>query len=83
MRQQADEHGAQSVITMTEKNNFVSDNSQDIVISFGAFAMYLYKDDMELALIEALRYFIKNIFGSKDSHLKIFLINFLKNIWSG
>ena len=45
------------VISMTEKNNFVPDNnSQDIVISFGAFAMYLYKDDMELALIEALRY---------------------------
>ena len=44
------------VISMTEKNNFVVDNSQDIVISFGAFAMYLYKDDMELALIEALRY---------------------------
>ena len=43
------------VISMTEKNNFVPDNSQDIVISFGAFAMYLYKDDMELALIEALR----------------------------
>ena len=62
---------------MTVKNNFVSDNSQDIVISFGAFAMYLYKDDMELALIEALRYFIMNIFGSKDSHLKIFFINFL------
>ena len=71
------------VISMTDKNNFVSDNSQDIVISFGAFAMYLYKDDMELALIEALRYFIMNIFGSKDSHLKIFLINFLKNISSG
>ena len=51
------------VISMTDKNNFVSDNSQDIVISFGAFAMYLYKDDMELALIEALRYFIMNIFG--------------------
>ena len=43
------------VISMTDKNNFVPDNSQDIVISFGAFAMYLYKDDMELALIEALR----------------------------
>ena len=40
---------------MTEKNNAVPDNSQDVVISFGAFAMYLYKSDMELALIEALR----------------------------
>ena len=44
------------VISMTDKNNFVTENTQDIVISFGAFAMYLYKDDMELALIEALRY---------------------------
>ena len=43
------------VISMTEKNNAVPDNSQDVVISFGAFAMYLYKSDMELALIEALR----------------------------
>ena len=42
-------------ISMTEKNSAVSDNSQDVVISFGAFAMYLYKADMELALIEALR----------------------------
>ena len=30
------------VISMTDKNTFVPDNSQDIVISFGAFAMYLY-----------------------------------------
>ena len=59
------------VISMTDKNNFVSDNSQDIVISFGAFAMYLYKDDMELALIEALRYYLMNIF---DIDLMIFQI---------
>ena len=44
------------VISMTEKNTFVPDNSQDVVISFGAFAMYLYKEDMEVALAEALRY---------------------------
>ena len=43
---------------MTEKNTFVPDNSQDVVISFGAFAMYLYKEDMEVALAEALRYTI-------------------------
>ena len=43
------------VISMTEKNTFVPDNSQDIVLSYGAFAMYLYKDDMEVALTEALR----------------------------
>ena len=41
---------------MTEKNTFLPDNSQDVVISFGAFAMYLYKEDMEVALAEALRY---------------------------
>ena len=41
---------------MTEKNTLVPDNSQDVVISFGAFAMYLYKEDMEVALAEALRY---------------------------
>ena len=45
------------VISMTDKNTFVPDNSQDIVISFGAFAMYLYKEDMEVALTEALRYY--------------------------
>ena len=42
---------------MTDKNTFVTDNSQNIVISFGAFAMYLYKEDMEVALTEALRYY--------------------------
>ena len=45
------------VISMTDKNTFVPDNSQDIVISFGAFAMYLYKEDMVVALTEALRYY--------------------------
>ena len=45
------------VVSMTDKNTFVTDNSQNIVISFGAFAMYLYKEDMEVALTEALRYY--------------------------
>ena len=45
------------VISMTDKNTFVPDNSQDIVISFGAFAMYLHKEDMVVALTEALRYY--------------------------
>jgi ubiquinone/menaquinone biosynthesis C-methylase UbiE len=53
------------VISMTEKNNAVPDNSQDVVISFGAFAMYLYKSDMELALIEALRYLHSVLFDKK------------------
>ena len=53
------------VISMSEKNNAVPDNSQDVVISFGAFAMYLYKSDMELALIEALRYLHSVLFDKK------------------
>lgn len=44
-----------NVISMTETNDLIGDQSQDIVVSFGAFAMYLYEDDMELALQEALR----------------------------
>ena len=42
-------------LSMTEKNNRLQDNSYDHVISFGALAMYLYKDEMELALREAIR----------------------------
>ena len=57
------------VISMTDKNTFVPDNSQDIVISFGAFAMYLYKEDMELGLTEALRYYAQ-------------LENNYKTVWS-
>ena len=41
--------------SMTQKYEFLSHNSQDHVISFGAFAMYLYKDEMETSLQEALR----------------------------
>lgn len=43
------------VISMTEKDVQVQDESQDVVLSLGAFAMYLYKDEMEIALKEALR----------------------------
>ena len=57
------------VISMTDKNTFVPDNSQDIVISFGAFAMYLYKEDMVVALTEALRYYAQ-------------LENNYKTVWS-
>ena len=57
------------VVSMTDKNTFVSDSSQDIVISFGAFAMYLYKEDMEVALKEALRYYAQ-------------LENNYKTVWS-
>ena len=56
-------------ISMTDKNTFVPDNSQDIVISFGAFAMYLYKEDMVVALTEALRYYAQ-------------LENNYKTVWS-
>ena len=44
------------VISMTEKNELVPDNTQDLVISFGAFAMYLFKEEMVVALKEALRF---------------------------
>ena len=53
---------------MTEKNTLVPDNSQDVVISFGAFAMYLYKEDMEVALAEALRY-LHQLLAYSYSHL--------------
>ena len=43
------------VMPMTQKNEFLPDNSQSHVISFGAFAMYLYEDEMEVALQEAIR----------------------------
>lgn len=43
------------VISMTEQDDGVQDESQDVVLSFGAFAMYLYREDMEIALKEALR----------------------------
>ena len=43
------------VISMTEKDVQIQDESQDVVLSLGAFAMYLYKDEMEIALKEALR----------------------------
>ena len=43
------------VVAMTQKNDFLPDNSQDHVVSFGAFAMYLYEDEMEIALQEAIR----------------------------
>ena len=44
------------VISMTEKNELIPDNTQDLVISFGAFAMYLFKEEMVVALKEALRF---------------------------
>lgn len=44
-----------SVLSMTQTNHQVPDNSQDIVLSVGAFAMYLYQEDMEIALEEILR----------------------------
>ena len=43
------------VLPMTEKNFNIPDNSKDHVISFGAIAMYLYKEQMVIALQEALR----------------------------
>ena len=43
------------VLSMTEKNDKVMDDSIDHVISIGAFAMYLYIEEMELALKEAIR----------------------------
>ena len=43
------------IISMTKKNERISDNSKDHVISVGAFAMYLYVDEMEMALKEAIR----------------------------
>ena len=43
------------VVSMTQKNEFLADSSQDHVVSFGAFAMYLYEDQMEVALQEAIR----------------------------
>ena len=43
------------VLSMTKKNDLIPENSQDHVISFGALAMYLYKDQMEEALQEAIR----------------------------
>jgi ubiquinone/menaquinone biosynthesis C-methylase UbiE len=43
------------VSTMTEKNDNISDNSKDHVISFGAMAMYLYIEQMLTAIKEALR----------------------------
>ena len=43
------------VASMTEKNNLIPDNNKDHVISFGALAMYLYKEEMLRALEEALR----------------------------
>ena len=44
------------VISMTTKNELIADNTQDLVISFGAFAMYLFKEEMIVALKEALRF---------------------------
>ena len=43
------------VAPMTQRNDFIMDNSQDHVISFGAVAMYLYLDEMAMAIEEALR----------------------------
>ena len=43
------------VTPMTKKNDLIKDNSKDHVISFGAMAMYLYKDEMAMAIKEALR----------------------------
>lgn len=43
------------VLSMTEKHQFLGDNSKDHVLSFGAIGMYLYEDEMEAALFEALR----------------------------
>ena len=59
------------VISMTDKNTFVPDNSQDIVISFGAFAMYLYKEDMVVALTEALRYYVQ----LENNHKTVWSVN--------
>ena len=60
------------VISMTEKNELVPDNSKDLVISFGAFAMYLFKEEMIVALKEALRFqknLKRNIFFGGLNHL--------------
>ena len=43
------------ILPMTQKNDFLSDSSQDHVVSFGAFAMYLYEQEIEVALQEAIR----------------------------
>ena len=43
------------VSPMTDKNDNIADNSKDHVISFGAMAMYLYKEQMLTAIKEALR----------------------------
>ena len=41
---------------MTEKNELVPDKTPDLVISFGAFAMYFFEEEMLVALKEALRF---------------------------
>ena len=43
------------VFSMTKRNDLIPNNSQDHVISFGALAMYLYREEMEKALKEAIR----------------------------
>ena len=43
------------VASMEEKNEHIMDNAKDHVISFGALAMYLYKEGMLKALEEAIR----------------------------
>ena len=40
---------------MTQRNYFIKNDSKDHVFSFGAMAMYLYRDEMTLAIEEALR----------------------------
>lgn len=43
------------VLSMTQKNDYTLNDSKDHVISFGAFAMYLYREEMKKALEEAIR----------------------------
>ena len=51
----ANEQGEFHVASMTKKDDSIEENSKDHVISIGALAMYLYIDEMEKALKEALR----------------------------
>ena len=50
--EQADEFFVRS---MPQKHYEIPNGSKDHVISFGAFAMYLYEDEMKIALKEAIR----------------------------
>ena len=43
------------VLSMTKKHNLIPNDSKDHVISIGALAMYLYEEEMKIALHEAIR----------------------------